>query len=307
VVRQSFKCLLALAVSSASVTLAHADWRQDLGTFHIGISASDVRSISPADLDKIEASYAKALGMPVEISVQRDYPALIDAHVSGRLEYAIYSSTAYASAWLLCECIEPLVAPVLSDGSTGTHSVLVVNASVPFTRLDLNGIRVGIPGKDSITGFAVPLASYAVGTRSLTPDEAFFTEFNDLESTAAAFSKGELDAFFGWAPANASGPIAGAGIFGSGEENVLNVAGQAIEIKLPWKSGLLRYGPHAVRRDLSTEAKSALVSLLSSPQEDLLDLLGSVQIGDLQKLVPAKQSEYELAVQAAKAAALNTR
>lgn len=302
VVLQSIKCLLGVALSSLSVTLAHADWRQDLGTFHIGVSASDVRSIAPADLDKVEESFATALGMPVEISVQRDYPALIDAHVSGRIEYAIYSSTAYASAWLLCECVEPLVAPVLSNGATGTRSVLIVNASVPFTRLDLNGIRVGIPGRDSMTGFAVPLASYTVGTRALSQDEEFFTEFKDLESTAAAFSKGELDAFFGWTPSDENGPIVGAGIFGMGEEKVLNVAGQSIEIKVPWKSGLLRYGPHAVRRDLNAEAKSALVSLLAAPDEELLDLLGAMQTGDVQKLVSARQQDYELAVQAAKAA-----
>jgi phosphonate transport system substrate-binding protein len=234
----------------------------------------------------------------------RDYPALIDAHVSGRIEYAIYSSTAYASAWLLCECVEPLVAPVLSNGATGTRSVLIVNASVPFTRLDLNGIRVGIPGKDSITGFAVPLASYAVGTRALSQDEAFFKQFNDLESTTAAFAEGTLDAFFGWTPSNAAGPIAGAGIFGLGDEKALNVAGRTIEIKVPWKSALLRYGPHAVRRDLSSEAKSVLVSLLSSPDEEFLDLLSAVQPGDVQKFVAAQQTEYELAIQTAKAAAL---
>jgi phosphonate transport system substrate-binding protein len=302
VVLWSVKSLLAVAISFASVVAAHADWRQELGTFHIGISASDTKSSSPIDLGKIEASYAKALGMPVEISVLRDYPALIDAQVSGRIEYAIYTSTAYASAWLLCECVEPLVAPVLSNGATGTRSVLVVNASSPFTRLDLNGIRVGIPGKDSITGFAVPLASYTVGTRSLSQDETFFTQFQDLESTVDAFADGKLDAFFGWTPSNENGVIAGGGIFGTGEEKVLTVKGRTVEIKVPWTSALLRYGPHAVRRDLSTEAKSALVALLSSPGEELLDLLGSMQISDVQKLVPARQSEYELAIQAAKAA-----
>jgi phosphonate transport system substrate-binding protein len=307
VVHRSIRDLLAMALSCASVTLAHADWRQDLGTFHIGISASDANSVPPADLDKIEASYSKALGMPVEVSVLRDYAALIDAHVSGRIEYAIYSSTAYASAWLLCECVEPLAAPVLSNGATGTRSVLIVNASTPFTRLDLNGIRVGIPGKDSITGFAVPLASYTVGTRSLSQDEEFFKQFNNLESTAAAFAGGDLDAFFGWIPSNEAGPIAGAGIFGGGEEKALSIAGQTIEIKVPWKSALLRYGPHAVRRDLHAEAKSALASLLTSMDSEMVDLLGAIQMSDVQKLVAARQSEYALAVEVAKAAALTPR
>lgn len=300
---QLIKCLLALTASSLFVLQAHADWRQDMGTFHIGMSASDAKSISPADIEKIAADFAKALKMPVEVDVQRDYPALIDAQVSGRVEYAIYSSTAYASAWLLCECVEPLVAPVLSNGATGTRSVLVVNASVPFTRLDLNGIRVGIPGKDSVAGFAVPLASYTVGPRALAEDEEFFRQFTGLEPMATAFAANELDAFFGWVPANQQGPIPGAGILGTGEEKVLSVGGQTVEIKVPWTSGLLRYGPHAVRRELNAEAKSALVALMSAPGEELLDLMSALQIPDVQNFVAAQHSEYELAVQATKAAA----
>jgi phosphonate transport system substrate-binding protein len=296
---------LALVIAFAGH--AQADWRQDLGTFRIGMSASDTRSISPTDFEVLEAAYARALGMPAEITVLRDYPALIDAHVSGRIEYAIYSSTAYASAWLLCECVEPLVAPVLGNGATGIRSALIMNAAAPFTRLDLNGIKVGIPGKDSMTGFAVPLASYTVGTRALSQDESFFTHFPDLESTAAAFAEGGIDAFFGWTAANESGPIAGAGVMASGQDKLLEVQGRTVDIKTPWVSKLLRFGPHAVRRDVNAEAKSALAAFLSSADIELLDLLSITQAGDVQQFVPARHLEYELAIQAAKAAAAVAR
>jgi phosphonate transport system substrate-binding protein len=295
--------VLALTLSAA----ANAGWREDIGTFHIGLAASDANSVSPADITKIQASYAKALGMPVEISVLRDYPALIDAQVSGRLEYAIYSSTAYASAWLLCECVEPLVAPVLNNGSTGTRSVLIVNASSPFTRLDLNQIRVGIPGKDSVTGFLVPLTSYTIGTRSLSQNEEFFDQFKDLESTVVAFVSGDVDAFFGWTASNESGPIDGAGIMGTGEAKALSLGGKSVELKVPWQSSLLRYGPHAVRRDLDAQAKTALLAFLQSPGDELIDLLSVAQGGGTGKFVPVRHAEYELAIQAAKTAAAITR
>lgn len=299
----SVKAPLFLTLLLASVPLARADWREDLGSFRIGISASDTQLLSPDDLNKLEAGYSKALGMPVVINTLRDYPALIDAQVSGRIEYAVYSSTAYASAWLLCECVEPLVAPVLGNGATGIRTELVVNASVPFTRLDLNGIRVGIPGKDSIAGFAVPLASYTVGSRALSQDEDFFTRFPDMESTIAAFAKGNLDAYFSWAAANETGPVSEAGNEASENAKQLTFQDRTIEIKVPWVSPLLRFGPHAVRRDLNAEAKAALVSFLEAPEIELLDLLSIAQVGDVQKLVPARHSEYELAIQAAKASA----
>lgn len=300
---RSIKSLLFLALLLTCAGSAYAGWREELGTFRIGVSASDMRALSPKDVAALETAYAQALGMPAKITVLRDYPALIDAQVSGRIEYALYSSTAYASAWLLCECVEPLVAPVLDNGATGISSALIVNAATPFTRLDLNGIKVGIPGKDSITGFAIPLASYTVGTRALSQDESFLRPYPDLETTAAAFSEGKIDAFFGWAAANGNGPVPGAGLMGSGDNKLLLVQGRPIEIKMPWTSKLLRFGPHAVRRDLDAEAKALLVSFLSSANVELLDLLSVTQAGGVGKLVPVRQSEYELAIQAAKAAA----
>jgi phosphonate transport system substrate-binding protein len=303
VVVRSIKSAIALLFFLTAASLAQADWRKDIGTFRIGLSASDSNSVSPADLEKLRAVFGKALGMPVEIVVQRDYSALVDAQVSGRIEYAVYSATAYASAWLLCECVEPLVAPELSNGATGTRSTLIVNASVPFTRLDLNGIRVGIAGKDSITGFAIPLATYTVGTRALSQDESFFREFNDLESAMSAFVVGDIDAFFGWTHSNETGPIAGSGLLNSGEDKVLTYAGRSVETKVLWSSKLLRFGPHAVRRELNAEAKSALLSLLSSPEAELLDLLSSIQTGDVKRFVAARQGEYDLAIQTARIAA----
>src|SRR5205085_1730708 len=61
----------------------------------------------------------------VEFVVARDYAALIDAQASARIEYAIYSATAYATALQRCGCVEPLVAPVDTDGAAGIRSVLL--------------------------------------------------------------------------------------------------------------------------------------------------------------------------------------
>ena len=76
-------------------------------------------------LSILKRAYSQALGIPVEIFVARDYAALIDAQATARVDYAIYSTTAYATAALLCSCVEPVVAPVGEDGATGIVAVLV--------------------------------------------------------------------------------------------------------------------------------------------------------------------------------------
>ena len=73
----------------------------------------------------LKQAYARALGIPVEIFVARDYAALIDAQATARVDYAIYSTTAYATTSLLCGCVEPVVAPVGEDGATGIRAILV--------------------------------------------------------------------------------------------------------------------------------------------------------------------------------------
>ena len=295
--------LISVSLSATCAGAARADWRKELGTFRIGISATDAKSLSPAETDRLTAGYSEALGLPVEVVVLRDYPALIDAQVSSRIEYAIYTASSFAAAWLLCECVEPLAAPVQTSGATGTRSILVMNAGAIFTRLDLNGIKVGIPGRDSVTGFAVPLAEYVIGTRALAPNERFFTMFDGMVQTAAAFAGGQVDGFFGWAYADADGPLKGSGIMGTGTSAAFSVNGKTVEAKVPWTSSLLRYGPHAVRRNLDAEAKAALRNYLTGLSAEQVDLLSLLPPNDVARFVPVSQGEYRSAIAAVKAAA----
>jgi phosphonate transport system substrate-binding protein len=301
--RTAAAILISMAASAAFTNAARADWRKDLGAFRIGISATDAKSLSAAETDKLKAGYSTALGMPVEVVILRDYPALIDAQVSSRIEYAIYSSASYAAAWLLCECVEPLAAPVQTNGATGIRSILVMNASAIFTRLDLNGIKIGIPGQDSISGFAVPLAEYAVGARALAPDEKFFSAYPGMADTVSAFADGRIDGFFGWAFADEAGAVKGSGIMGTGTEALFSVGGKTLETKIPWTSSLLRYGPHAVRRSLDAEAKSALRNHLQALGAEQIDVLSVLPPNDVARFIPVSQEEYRSAIAAVKAAA----
>lgn len=301
--RRAARLLTSAAALMLFASPALGDWRKDLGTFRIGLAASDASQLSPSDIEKIQAGFASALGMPAEISVLRDYPALIDAHASSRIEYAVYSSLSYASAWLLCECVEPLVAPVMTNGATGVRSALIINAGAAFTRVDLNGIRIGMPAPDSATGYALPMAQYTLGTRNLSASEAFFKNLPDMSVVAKAFADGQVDGFFGWVFADAQGPVAASGLMGTGSSAALELGGKNIEVKTPWTSELLRFGPHAIRRSVPAEAKAALKVYFANLGEAEIDLLSLLPPADAAKFVPASQSEYVTAIAAAKASA----
>ena len=97
-----------------------------------------------AGLAVLKQAYAQALGIPVEIFVARDYAALIDAQATARVDYAIYSTTAYATAALLCACVEPVAAPVGEDGATGIKAILVTRDGRLSKPADISTHRVAI-------------------------------------------------------------------------------------------------------------------------------------------------------------------
>ena len=113
-----------LAGLLAPAAQSRAGWREDMKSFRIGLIAEPGGGQGVTGLAALKQAYAQALGIPVEIFVARDYAALIDAQATARVDYAVYSTTAYATAALLCACVEPIAAPVGEDGATGIRQSL---------------------------------------------------------------------------------------------------------------------------------------------------------------------------------------
>ena len=132
-------CLLAIAflnVNQAAAANASTDnlttlsskegnWRQKIGTFRVGIVGGKHAVRRTKLAQPFRLALEKALGLPVEIFAAADYQSLALAHAESRVEYAVYSATAFARAWAHCKCIEPLVAPRATDGTAAFQSILV--------------------------------------------------------------------------------------------------------------------------------------------------------------------------------------
>lgn len=233
---------VALALSAAPA--AQAGWREDIGTFRIGIVApGGGRVIEGADL--MMQAYSAALGMPVEIFAARDYAALIDAQASKRIEYAIYSAFAYATARRLCECVEPVVSPVSLSGASGVQAVVLkrtwVEGAGPPT--------IAVPPDSALFPGAVTDAALK-SLSSTAPYEVRAAA--TMEEAEALFADGKVNALLGWAEAGSDGEPGG---------TVARITARGItpsSYEIVWRSETLRYGPHAVRTDLDPEAVALL-------------------------------------------------
>ena len=267
---QTLSALALLAGLLAQTGDSLAGWREDMKTFRVGMIAEPGADQTVAGLATLKQAYAQALGMPVEIFVARDYAALIDAQATQRVDYALYSTTAYATTALLCACVEPIAAPVSDDGATGIKAILVTRDGRLQKASDVGTHRIAIAALDSIAGFALPQLELAAG-QPLTGSEPFLIHAESASAAEAMLVDGSVDAIFGWLPANAGAEFPG-GTLQRLEDAGLDKA----SLSVVWKSSLLRYGPHALRSGLDPDLRKALVTFLTGLREtqpDTYDLL----------------------------------
>ena len=285
--------LLAVACLCAPTGKGFAGWRDDMQAFRIGLIAQDGAGQAVPGLSVLKQAYARALGIPVEILVARDYAALIDAQAAARVDYAIYSTTAYATTSLLCGCVEPVAAPVGENGATGIRAILVTRDGRLAKLEDIATHRVAMAPLDSIAGYALPRFELAAAKIVLTGEEPFIVRADKASEAEAMLVDGSVDAIFGWTAANAD---VDAELSGGTMERLQSAGIASSSLSVVWKSELLRYGPHALRSGLDPELREVVVEFLTGlkqSQPDVYDLLEAHRGGGFVEVGPA---DYATAV-----------
>lgn len=290
--------ILALIFQALAMPSAFADWRKELGTFRIGMIEAQAKQFSPEDLSRLKDRMSAALGIPVEIFRARDFPSLIDAHISSRIEYAIYSSAAYATAWLTCQCVEPIAAPVNADGTSGHKAVIFARPPLALSGLP-QGRGLAIPGRDSLIGFGVPLASLTIAGSAFTGKEAWLSFTESQTAGIAAYRDGKVDALISVVLASFKSGTPSGNL--SWLETLNSEGGKPVAI---WESAQIPFGPHAVRKNLAPEAKDIAKALLAKLPETDPELSELLLPDDAVAFKPTEHGAYTLSVNAARALAV---
>lgn len=297
IARSTVAGVIALLVSTAP---GHAGWREDVGTFRIGMVAEPGAGQSVAGLASLKEAYSTALGLPVEILVARNLPALVMAQADRRIDYAIYSAAAYATAWHLCGCVEPVVAPVGVDGSTGVRAVLLTRAGAAGSPSEAGGREVAVAGTSARSN----AAELSKAIASAAGAEPLLVGGISAEEAERRFAEGEVDFILGWEPVDASG----SSLPGGGTSGRLVSAGiDAGTLLSLWHSRPLRYGPHAVRSDLDDEAKRLLGDFLAGLKDRRPEVYDLVEFHHQGGFVIATHDEYGTTVEAVGATAAAPR
>jgi phosphonate transport system substrate-binding protein len=250
-IRRSFLAASAVALLTSSSALA--GWRDDIGVFRVGLVARPGAGSVIEGSDQITAAYSKALDMPVELYVARDYADLVDAQASGRIEYAVHTAMSYATVALQCACVTPLVAPVSEDGTAGIRSALIARADGPARASEISRYKVAFGPADSVSGALLPLAGFEIDDSRWQATSVSDTG-HQRNASSAMLADGGADAMFGYLPSTKDQrPDTGGTLDGLAEKGVTGT-------NVLWTSDFLRYGPHAVRMSLPREARQALTN-----------------------------------------------
>lgn len=250
---------------SASVS-AWSDWREDVGTLRIGMLSPNGGSGIPG-LSEMTMAFQRAAGIPTEILVARDYPALIRAMAEGRIHYGVYSATAFAAADAVCDCVEPLALAKSIDGAVGLKAVLIGRRGHAIDLRDIAGKRI-------VAGPAGEIGpqTLAVTTGQGSGPEAVIRAASNSDAEKA-FLAGDADVLAGWMPAYAASDAeARTGSL----ESLVAAGADRDDLAVLWTSETVFFGPHAVRKDLPGELKDRLrrfLTNLADQQPDIYQLL----------------------------------
>ena len=230
--------------------------------FRIGLIAQPGEEAQIEGLANIKARFSSALGLPVEVFVARDYAVLAQAQIDGRIDYAAYSTTAYAAAQLRCDCLMPLAAPLDATGAKGLYSVLII-------RREGAGVkgRLAVGPEDSLATRLVPLAASLEAQAARA--EGRLVKATSATEAQAMFLQGKVDGFFGWMTARPLTLIE-EGVAPSPTGVFLQLSAAGLENsawRIAWQSALLPYGPHVVRNNLPAAQATKIVELLTGKQD----------------------------------------
>lgn len=249
-----------------------------LSTLRIGMVAHPAAGDRIDGAALIERAFSEATGLPTRIFVARDFAALIEAQSRGRIDYGVYSAAAYATARLACDCLEPIAAPIASDGATGLRAVRIERRDESGGTSDI----AAVPG--DVTTW---LATTSPGGKT---DSEHFVDAGTASHAEAMVLSGEARGIIGWIPAR-PGATPGGGTL----SRLVDAGIAEADLEVVWRSEPLRFGPHAVRSDMPDALRATLIRFLTGLHDARPDVFQHLEPTLQGGFVRVSDADYALA------------
>ncbi len=264
-----------------SQTLPELSQEAQPSILRIGLVATRGAAYLQARIEPFRKYLVAGLQRPVEIIAFPTAKALVLAHISKQIDYAYYPASAFAQAYASCGCVQPLVAPVLDNGHSGTFMVLVVNQDSNINSLsDLTGKTLALSSTKAAVPYHMGMNELRLSGLDPTIDLAEVVAEKRPELALERLFKGEVDAALVWSSTpynhsllNAPGAVAS---YINGLKKKKKTLGEPDFITI-WQSRPVPPSPHAVHSDMSKEDQAQLTTMLMAMVKDAPDAYDAVE------------------------------
>jgi phosphonate transport system substrate-binding protein len=271
---------LALGVLAlvAPMVAQAQDWKQQVKELRIGLLGGENTSSRLARYDGFQRLLQQKLGVPIKMYPAADYAGVMQAIAAGQLDLAEFSPSAFAGAWLDCQCVEPTVVPQEKDGTIFYISVMVTRKDSGITSLDqMKQHSLAWADPNSASGYLIPSASLKAAGVDLT-DGAYFshTGFAGGHGIIAVLNK-QYDACVTWT--SGQGDIAEGFSRGALRAMVDRGMLKMSDVAIIWKSARIPNGPWGLRSALPASLKAAFTEFMLDLPKSHKDIYDQVEQG----------------------------
>ncbi|MEP3279487.1 MAG: phosphate/phosphite/phosphonate ABC transporter substrate-binding protein [Stappiaceae bacterium] len=237
------------------------EWQRELPVFRIGVVTGANHELKLRKIVPLRRHLLGRLRILVEFVPLTNLDEVIRALASERIDYVTMSASAYAQAWIRCECVEPLVVPKAGDGTSSYHAVLVARSDSAIASFqDMKGKRLALLPPRSTTGFQMPMA--ALEAADIAANEHFKIIGAAPTTTVGlkAVQAGEYDIAATWS--TLSGDV-NEGYSRGPMRDLVSAGDLSMEkMKIVWQSRKIPHRPHVIRKGLPEELKKRLLTVM---------------------------------------------
>ena len=132
----AFTAIAAFALVAASTLSVKADeyiggWQKEHPVIKYGVISLETSADIVKSQKKFAAYFGKEFGVEVQLFTASEYAGIMNALASGQIQIGWLGASSYASTWMDCKCVEPIVGAQNEQGGMGYNSVLIVKSDSP--------------------------------------------------------------------------------------------------------------------------------------------------------------------------------
>ena len=245
------------------------DWKDQYPELTLAAVPVENAAVTIARYAPLTAYLSKALGVPVKLSMAKDYTAVIDGQRARTTHIARYGPASFANAVMSGVLTQPIVTWVHPAGNHGYRSVIYVLAASPYrTIADLKGKTLALVDPHSTSGYEAP--RFFLKRDGYDLDTFFGKTFfaGSHESAIQALMSGQADAAANHWNAETDTIVTRMAARG-GLKTSDGTPLQPSDFRAVFKSDLMPEGPFAMLASLPEDLKAAIrTAFIAFPTAD---------------------------------------